>query len=104
MLKETFKFWASGYHIKGPLPPSPHTQDTVTKSCVRQVRTGESVKLQVLFFLPRGGRISTAKVSYDLGFRIFGTFYGISQKDIIVEGKSWNKKNIEKTLNMNMVF
>ncbi len=23
MLKETFKFWASGCHVKGPLPPSP---------------------------------------------------------------------------------
>jgi hypothetical protein len=40
-LKETFKFWASGCRVKGPLPPPPpRTQDTVTKSCLRQVRTG----------------------------------------------------------------
>jgi hypothetical protein len=51
--KETFKFWASSCQVKG-LSSSPLcTQDTVTKSCVRQVRTGGVVIWQVLFFLPR---------------------------------------------------
>ncbi len=48
-------------------------------------------------FLPLGGRISTAQVSYDLHFRIFGTFCRLSQKGIIVGG-SPEAKNIEKTL------
>jgi hypothetical protein len=39
-LKETFKFWASGCHVKGPLHPPLRTQDTLRKSCVHQVRTG----------------------------------------------------------------
>jgi hypothetical protein len=55
MLKETFKFWANGCHVKGPLPtPPPRTQDTVIKSSVRQVRIGGGgITWQVLFFLPR---------------------------------------------------
>jgi hypothetical protein len=39
-------------------------------------------------FPPLGGRISMHKVSYDLSFRIFGTFCIISQKGITVGGKS----------------
>ncbi len=37
MLKETFKFWASGCHVKRPLPPPPHTR--YCYEGVRQVRT-----------------------------------------------------------------
>ncbi len=32
-----FQFWANVCHVKGPLPL--HTQDTVTQSCVGQVKT-----------------------------------------------------------------
>jgi hypothetical protein len=46
---------------------------------------------------PYGGRISTAQVSYDLDFRIFGTFFIISKKYIII-GESPEAKQIEKTL------
>ncbi len=52
MFQEAFKFWVSGCHVKSPLP-RPHTQDTVTKSCMRQVRTEGAVTWQVLFFLPK---------------------------------------------------
>jgi hypothetical protein len=48
-------------------------------------------------FPPYGGMISIAQVSDDLDFGIFGTFSIISQKCIIVGGKS-EAKRIEKTL------
>jgi hypothetical protein len=57
MLKETLKFWASSCHVKGPLPPAT-TQDTVMKSCMRQVRTGG------------GGRDMAGPISY-LGWQDF---------------------------------
>jgi hypothetical protein len=38
-----------------------------------------------------------AQVSYDLNFRTFGTFCGISQKGILVGGKSSSKKYSENT-------
>jgi hypothetical protein len=51
-LKETFKFWANCCHVKGSLPPLLHTQDGVTKSCVRKVKTRGAVTWQIIFFLP----------------------------------------------------
>jgi hypothetical protein len=69
------------------LPPL-HTQDTITKRCMRQVRTEGGCDMAAPIFPTLGGRISMAKVSYDLNFWIFGTFCGISKKGIIVEGKS----------------
>ncbi len=53
-LKETFKFWANGCLVKDPVPPPPfHTQDTVKKNCVLQVKTKGAVTWQVLIFLLR---------------------------------------------------
>ncbi len=59
-----------------PPPPQP-TQDTVTNSCMLQVRTRGAVTWQVLFFL-LVGRISTAQVSYDSEFRSLDAFSTIS--------------------------
>ncbi len=54
-IKGTFNLWANACHVKCPLaPPRPHrTQDTITKSCMSQVKNRWAVTWQVLFFLPR---------------------------------------------------
>ncbi len=76
----------------------PRIQDTVMKSCVaRSELREESRDMAGPIFPTWGGRISTAQVSYDLDFWIFRTFCGISQKGIIVGGKSWSKNYRENT-------
>jgi hypothetical protein len=52
-LKETFKFWASSYHVKGPLPPfPPHTRYCYEDLHAPGHKWG-AMTWQVLFFLPR---------------------------------------------------
>jgi hypothetical protein len=54
MLKETFKFWASGYHVKGPLsPPPPAHKILLGRAACARSEGGGGVRWQVLFFLPR---------------------------------------------------
>jgi hypothetical protein len=51
--KETFRFWASGCHVKGPLPPPPlHTRYSYEEMHAPGQNWGV-VTWQVLFFLPR---------------------------------------------------
>ncbi len=87
-LKETFKFWASSCQVKGPSSSPLCTQDTVTKSCVRQVRTGGAMIWQVLFFLPRVAGFPQPRSHMTW---IFGTFCRKSKKIIIVLKKKYRE-------------
>jgi hypothetical protein len=89
-LKERFKFWAIGCHVKGPLPSPLRTE------C--QARTGGGG--------PWHGRSYVSSLGWQdfhgpgliwPAFSDFFTLCRICQKVIIVGGKSWSKKYRENT-------
>jgi hypothetical protein len=101
-IKETFKFWATGYHVKGPLPP-PSTQDTVKKSCVPQVKTGGGVIWHVLFFLPRVAEFPRPDLIWP-GFLYFWLFFYNKSKRHHCSEKVLKQQIQRKHFSRNTIF
>ncbi len=87
ILKRTFKFWASDCHVKGPLPPPPKHEVLLGRAACARSELG-------------GAWHGRSYFSY-LGWQDFHGpcliwhgfvyFWYLSQKGIIVGGKSWSK-------------
>jgi hypothetical protein len=92
-LKEIFKFWASGCHVKSPLPPpTPHTRCCYGELCALGQLGGRNMAGPIYLPMDAGFARPRPPMTW-----IFGTFCRVSQKGIIVGRKSWSKKYRENT-------